>query len=111
MFTVPPAVALLNFISSGILWRIFCQTGIFAGFSLIIIYVVRSISAAAIAGNIILFSLGGLVGDYSGAYIVIFRGIFFHICIISQKEQRSCNGRSGGGGRDGGHYFFRCRTA
>ena len=33
-FTVPPAVALLNYISSGILWRIFCQTGIFAGFSL-----------------------------------------------------------------------------
>jgi hypothetical protein len=33
-FTVPPAVALLNYISSGILWRIFCQTGFFAGFSL-----------------------------------------------------------------------------
>ncbi len=33
-FTVPPAVALLNYISSGILWWIFSQTGIFAGFSL-----------------------------------------------------------------------------
>jgi hypothetical protein len=43
------------------------------GFSLFIINIV---SAAAIAGNIILFSLGGLVGDYSGAYIAIFRGIF-----------------------------------
>ncbi len=32
-FTVPPAVALLNYISSGILWRIFFQTGFFAGFS------------------------------------------------------------------------------
>ncbi len=32
-FTVPPAVALLNYISSGIFWRIFYQTGIFAGFS------------------------------------------------------------------------------
>ncbi len=32
-FTVPPAVALLNYISSGILWWIFPQTGIFAGFS------------------------------------------------------------------------------
>ncbi len=31
---MPPAVALLNYISSGIHWRIFCQTGIFAGFSL-----------------------------------------------------------------------------
>ncbi len=32
--TVPPAVALMNQISSSILWRIFSQTGIFAGFSL-----------------------------------------------------------------------------
>ncbi len=31
-FTVPPAVALLNYISSGILWRIFCQTRTFRGF-------------------------------------------------------------------------------
>jgi hypothetical protein len=31
---VSPGVALLNYISCGILWRIFCQTGIFAGFSL-----------------------------------------------------------------------------
>ncbi len=36
-FTVPPAVALLNYTSSGLLWRIFCQTEIFAGFSLHII--------------------------------------------------------------------------
>jgi hypothetical protein len=35
-FRVPPAVPLLNYISCGILWRIFCQTGIFAGFSLYI---------------------------------------------------------------------------
>jgi hypothetical protein len=28
---MPPAVALSNYISSGILWRIFCQTGIFRG--------------------------------------------------------------------------------
>ncbi len=33
-FSEPPAVALLNYMSCGILWRIFCQTGIFAGFSL-----------------------------------------------------------------------------
>ncbi len=31
---MPSAVALLNYICSGILWRNFCQTGIFAGFSL-----------------------------------------------------------------------------
>jgi hypothetical protein len=30
-FTVPPTVALLNYINSGILWRVFCQTRIFAG--------------------------------------------------------------------------------
>ena len=30
-FTVPPAVALLNCISSGILWRIFGQTMTFRG--------------------------------------------------------------------------------
>ncbi len=34
-FTVPPTVALLNYISCGILWRIFCQTGIFRGFPLV----------------------------------------------------------------------------
>ncbi len=28
---MPPAVALLNYISCGILWRIFSQTGTFAG--------------------------------------------------------------------------------
>ncbi len=36
-FAVPPAVALLNYTSCGLLWRIFCQTGIFAGFSLSVI--------------------------------------------------------------------------
>ena len=35
-FKVPSAVAPLNYISSGILWRIFCQTGIFPGFPLLI---------------------------------------------------------------------------
>ncbi len=36
-FTVPPPVALLNYILSGILWRIFGQTRIFAGFPILII--------------------------------------------------------------------------
>jgi hypothetical protein len=44
-FTVPPAVTLLNYISYGILRRIFCQTGIFAGFSLYIINNAVRISA------------------------------------------------------------------
>ncbi len=53
---MPPAVALLNYIGSGILWRIFSQTGIFAGFSLHIIYNAVRISEAAMggAGDIIL---------------------------------------------------------
>jgi hypothetical protein len=46
-FTVPPAVALLNYISSGILWRIFSKTGIFAGFSLYISNLAVGISEAA----------------------------------------------------------------
>jgi hypothetical protein len=28
---MPSAVALMNYISSGLLWRIFCQTGTFRG--------------------------------------------------------------------------------
>jgi hypothetical protein len=52
------------------------------------------------AGDIIFFSLAGLVGDYTETYTVMFGGI------ISQKEQRSCNGRSGGGGQGRGTLFF-----
>jgi hypothetical protein len=44
---MPPAVAPLNYISSGILWPIFCQTGIFAEFSLYIINFAGRISEAA----------------------------------------------------------------
>jgi hypothetical protein len=54
---VPPAVTLLNYISSGLLWRIFCQTGIFAGFSLHIIKLAVRISAAVMAEDIIHFSI------------------------------------------------------
>jgi hypothetical protein len=59
-FTVPPAVALLNYISSGILWRIFCQTGIFPGFSLLIINFVGRISEAAMkgVGDVVFHKLG-----------------------------------------------------
>ena len=54
-FTVPPAVALLNYISSGILWRIFCQTGTFRGvFSYYHYFVVR-ISEAAMCGEHYIF--------------------------------------------------------
>ena len=52
-FIVPPAVSLLLYISSGILWQIFSQTGIFAGFSLHIINLAVRISAAMMAGDII----------------------------------------------------------
>ncbi len=70
---MPPAVALLNYISSGKLWRIFCQTGIFAGFSLRMYHFIAGrINAAAMACDIIFFSLAGPVGDYMGAHTVIF---------------------------------------
>jgi hypothetical protein len=48
-FTVPPGVALLNYISSGILYPIFCQTGTFRGVFSISNNAVR-ISAAAMGG-------------------------------------------------------------
>ena len=54
----------------------FAKLGYFAGFSMYIINFVGRISEAAIAGGILLFSLGGQVGDYTGAHTVIFRGIF-----------------------------------
>ncbi len=66
---MPPAVALLNYTSCGQLWRIFSQTEIFAGFSLLYVYLIHiagRISAAAMAGEIIFFSLAGPVGDYTG---------------------------------------------
>jgi hypothetical protein len=48
---VPPAVALLNYISYGMLWRIFCQTGTFRGvFSIHISNNGVRISAAAMGG-------------------------------------------------------------
>ncbi len=58
-FKVPPAVSLLHYISSGILWRIFCQTGIFAGFSQSIINFPVRIRETTMggAGNIIFHSL------------------------------------------------------
>ena len=61
---MPPAVALLNHISCGILWRIFCQTGIFAGFSLYILNFDVRISAAMMAGDIIFL---GCRTAYKGA--------------------------------------------
>jgi hypothetical protein len=54
-FTVPPAVALLNYVSCGILRRIFSQTGIFAGFSLHISNLAVGISEAAMGGEHYMF--------------------------------------------------------
>ncbi len=65
-------------------------------FSPYIIYNAGGISAAAIAGDIIFFSLAGPVGDYTGP-ILCFFAIFF-LYFIRQKVYRSCDGRSGGQG-------------
>ncbi len=77
---MPPAVALLNYISSGKLWRIFCQTGTFCGVFSISNNAVR-ISAAAMGGaeDIILIKKRikqEKIWTYTGAYTVIFRGGF-----------------------------------
>ena len=96
---MPPSVALLNYISCGILWRIFSQTGIFAGFSLRLcnmykIYNAGGISATALARDIIFFSLAGPVGDDTGAHTVIIpilRGSFY-------TAQRICDGLGVGRG-------------
>jgi hypothetical protein len=83
----------------------FSQTGLFAGFSLNIIFIVGSISAAAITGDLIFFCLGGPV-DYTGAHTVIFRGIFLYI--IHQMEQAKLQWpERGWGSGEGGHYIFR----
>jgi hypothetical protein len=59
---MPPAVALLNYISRGKLWRIFSQTGIFAGFSLLIInFAVRSSEAAMGRGHYIFQGVSQLI--------------------------------------------------
>ena len=63
----------------------FSQTGIFAGFSLHIINLAVRISAAAMAGGIIFFSLAGPVGDYTGAHTVIFQGFF---SVVQWQDKR-----------------------
>jgi hypothetical protein len=73
--TVPLAVALLNYTSCGILWRNF--RGVFS--HVYSIYITGRISAAAMSGDIIFFSLAGPVGDYTGVHTVIFRGVFLHM--------------------------------
>ncbi len=54
---MPPRVALLNYISSGILWRIFCQTGTFRGVFPIYHYFVVRISEAAMCREHLFFRL------------------------------------------------------
>ncbi len=78
---MPPAVALWNYISCGILWRIFFQTGNFAGFSLrtvCIIYIAGRISAAVMAWDIIFLSLAGPVGYYTGNIIQYIKASVVH---------------------------------
>jgi hypothetical protein len=106
-FTVPPGVALLNYISCGILWRIFWQSGIFAGFSLYIINFVGRISEAAIAGDILLFSIGGPVQwEITLGPILWFFVSFFYI-LLARRNSEAAMGGSWVGARGGGHYFFR----
>jgi len=78
---VPPAVAQLNYISIGLLWWIFCQTGKFRGvFSIYIINNAVRISEAAMggAGDITYYihNLGAQWKD-TPSYCDFLRGFFF----------------------------------
>jgi hypothetical protein len=75
---VTSAVALMNYISSGILWRIFCQTRIFAGFSLHIINNAVRISEATM----------------SGVGAIIFSAWFF-LYLFAEKISEAAMGRTG----------------
>jgi hypothetical protein len=58
-----------------------------------------------IAGDLILFSLGGPVGDYTGTQTVIFRGNFS----IYYSQDGTSEAAMGGAwlwGGEGGHYIF-----
>ncbi len=80
---MPPSVTLLNYISSGILWRICSQTGIFAGFSLHFINLAVRFSAAVVAGDIIQYflrvpkSAGPSLGP-EGKHFVSKNSLFFY---------------------------------
>ncbi len=104
---MPPAVALLNYISSGLLWRIFSHTGIFAGFSLHIINLAIRISAATMAGDIIYFSVAGPVGYYTRAHAVIFRVVFSLYYSPEGRAKLRWADRGVGWGGGGGIVFFR----
>jgi hypothetical protein len=97
---VPPAVALLNYISSVILWRIFCQTEIFAGFSLFSRKDQRSSDERGERGEDITLEPSGRVHPHT----VIFRQFFLYI--ICRKDQRSCDRVGGGGGGVSGDIIF-----
>ncbi len=89
---MPPAVALLNYISSGLLWRIFFPNWNFRGvFSPYIIYNAGGISAAAMAGDIIFCSLAGPVGDYTGP-ILCFFAVSFYILFAGRFSEAAMGG-------------------
>ncbi len=89
---MPSAVVLLNYISNDLLWRIFCQTGTFCGvFSPYITYNAEGISAAAMGGDIIFFSLAGPVGDYTGP-ILCFVAVFFYILFARRFSEAAMGG-------------------
>ncbi len=52
------------------------------------IYIAGRISAAAMAGYILFFSLTGPVGDYNGAHTAIFRGVFVYTVSLSGTVER-----------------------
>jgi hypothetical protein len=77
---MPPAVAPSNYISSGILWRIFCQTGTFRGV----------FSAYCIINNAVRISEATMrgVGD------IIFSAWFF-LYLLAERISEAGMGRTG----------------
>ncbi len=71
-----------------------------------IIFIIGSISAAAIAGELIFFSLGCPLGDYTGAHTVIFRGTFSIYYSPGGTSEAAMAERGWGAGK-GDIIFFR----
>jgi hypothetical protein len=93
-FTVPPAVALLNYISSGILWRIFSPLGLFAGFSLYI-YCIINFAVYLCASAQCLFRFRRFfIKQWSVNYKYAWDIIFFRVPLSSFRVRHSSLGCS-----------------
>jgi hypothetical protein len=95
---VPPAVALLNYISCGILLRIFAKLGHFAGFSPHIVNFVGRISEAAMKGvGDIIFHNFGAQWNGTPSHCDFSPGLFYILFAVRISEVAMGGGRGWGG--------------